>query len=191
MMNRAGHSFERSAILEWLGRGSGQCPLTRLPMKLSDLVHNRALQRKIEQWIAEKEQNKDSCGGESESNDCLDSAGLHKVDELTSFGLFGPMIMDLSATEINEMTQRGIGPRDHCTHRYRHHRSANRRRSLPAASNRRSLPDREPISGELLTRNHRRHQGRRSDTHIHTDRHSHRTISSHRQRPNMTVATSA
>jgi len=49
MMDRYGHNFERSAILEWLDRDNNRCcPLTRRPMSLRDLVTNRPLQAKID-----------------------------------------------------------------------------------------------------------------------------------------------
>jgi hypothetical protein len=50
LMTRSGHNFRRSAILGWLQNGSGACPLTRLPMALSDIIPNIALEDKIENW---------------------------------------------------------------------------------------------------------------------------------------------
>jgi len=50
MMNKYGFNFERNAILEWLQRGHFQCPLTRKPMTLRDLVSNRPLKAKIDWW---------------------------------------------------------------------------------------------------------------------------------------------
>jgi hypothetical protein len=50
LVSRAGHSFERSAILEWLDRGNTCCPLTRRPMKISDLISHRALKTEIQEW---------------------------------------------------------------------------------------------------------------------------------------------
>jgi len=48
-MTRFGHSFERKAILEWI-QDKGTCPLTRRPLRLSDLVPNRALEGRIQAW---------------------------------------------------------------------------------------------------------------------------------------------
>jgi U-box domain len=50
VLSRHGHNFERSAIVAWIEAGSGVCPMTRLPMKMSDLINNNALLREIEQW---------------------------------------------------------------------------------------------------------------------------------------------
>uniref|UniRef100_A0A7S3LAT1 U-box domain-containing protein n=1 Tax=Amphora coffeiformis TaxID=265554 RepID=A0A7S3LAT1_9STRA len=49
LMTRAGHSFERSAILSWLKRNDRH-PLTREPLSPRDLVMNRALQAEIRLW---------------------------------------------------------------------------------------------------------------------------------------------
>jgi U-box domain len=50
MLSRHGHNFERSAIVAWLKEGSGVCPMTRLPLEMSDLIHNSTLSNAIEQW---------------------------------------------------------------------------------------------------------------------------------------------
>lgn len=49
LCTRSGRNFERSAILEWIGR-TGQCPLTRQPMSPSDLIPNRPLELRIKVW---------------------------------------------------------------------------------------------------------------------------------------------
>jgi hypothetical protein len=55
LMTREGLCFERSAILEWLGRGNHECPLTRRPLQISKLVHNRALRARIQEWRADND----------------------------------------------------------------------------------------------------------------------------------------
>lgn len=51
MMTRWGQSYDREAILQWLGRGGHKhCPLTRKPLTLRDLLPNRALKERIQQW---------------------------------------------------------------------------------------------------------------------------------------------
>jgi hypothetical protein len=50
LMTISGHNYERDAILEWLEKGSGKCPLTRQPLSALDLVPNRSLESKIEAW---------------------------------------------------------------------------------------------------------------------------------------------
>ena len=49
VMTRWGNSFEREAILQWLS-SHGQCPLTRNPMSLKDIIVNKVLREKINQW---------------------------------------------------------------------------------------------------------------------------------------------
>jgi U-box domain len=47
---RYGQNFERSAIVAWLDKGSGECPLTRRPLRMKDLINNNHLTKKIRQW---------------------------------------------------------------------------------------------------------------------------------------------
>jgi len=51
LTTRTGQNFERSAILSWLSRGNAECPITRRPMKPSDLIPNGAMQTKIQCWM--------------------------------------------------------------------------------------------------------------------------------------------
>lgn len=70
LMSRWGTNYERSAILEWLDRGNDSCPLTRKPLTLSGLVHNRVLKTQIQEWKAEN-------GYGDEDDECrLSQAGL-------------------------------------------------------------------------------------------------------------------
>ena len=50
LTTRSGKNFERAAILSWLGEGTGQCPLSRQPLRPSDLIPNRFLEAKIAKW---------------------------------------------------------------------------------------------------------------------------------------------
>jgi U-box domain len=50
MATRHGQNFEKSAIVAWLRQGSGACPLTRKPLKISDLIHNHGLAAEIQLW---------------------------------------------------------------------------------------------------------------------------------------------
>ena len=50
LTTRSGLNFERSAILNWLQQGSGVCPLTRQPLRPSDLIPNRQLETRIRFW---------------------------------------------------------------------------------------------------------------------------------------------
>lgn len=53
LMSRYGHNYERAAIVEWLTLGNDTCPMTRRPMKLSDLISNRCLRTRIHEWKKE------------------------------------------------------------------------------------------------------------------------------------------
>jgi U-box domain len=50
LMNRHGRSYERSAIVEWITTKSPTCPITRQPMKVTDLVSNNRLRKEILEW---------------------------------------------------------------------------------------------------------------------------------------------
>ena len=50
VMDRYGHSYERSAIRSWINLGNQNCPLTRRELKPSQLVRNSRLKSKIDEW---------------------------------------------------------------------------------------------------------------------------------------------
>jgi U-box domain len=50
MVSRQGQVYERQAILQWIERGNGFCPLTRQPLSYSDIVPHHALRSRIECW---------------------------------------------------------------------------------------------------------------------------------------------
>lgn len=50
VISKHGKNFERSAILNWLGLGHGSCPLTRKPMRLSDIITDHRLRMRIYSW---------------------------------------------------------------------------------------------------------------------------------------------
>jgi U-box domain len=47
---RYGQNFERSALVAWLDQGADECPLTRRPLRMSDLINNHQLAQKIRSW---------------------------------------------------------------------------------------------------------------------------------------------
>lgn len=56
VMTRYGHSFDRPAIMTWLSSSDGsqcECPLTRKPLRISDIINNRALGQRIKAWCDE------------------------------------------------------------------------------------------------------------------------------------------
>lgn len=56
VVSRYGQSFERSAIIHWLARGNDTCPMTRRPLKLSDLITNHRLRAQIRRWQIENDE---------------------------------------------------------------------------------------------------------------------------------------
>jgi hypothetical protein len=50
MVTRYGHTYERQAIMEWLGKGNGYCPLTRHALSYSDIIPHYSLESKIRAW---------------------------------------------------------------------------------------------------------------------------------------------
>lgn len=50
LMTRAGHNFERQAILSWLRTGHDTCPLTRTPLSYNQLIPNSNLRTRVEKW---------------------------------------------------------------------------------------------------------------------------------------------
>ena len=73
LMTRSGRNFERSAILEWISNHQNTCPMTRQPLRPSDLIPNRALQGKIRAWCVahdvEAERQIEAIEGSRSSND--------------------------------------------------------------------------------------------------------------------------
>eukprot|EP00522_Entomoneis_paludosa_P016236 CAMPEP_0172439970 /NCGR_PEP_ID=MMETSP1065-20121228/794_1 /TAXON_ID=265537 /ORGANISM="Amphiprora paludosa, Strain CCMP125" /LENGTH=202 /DNA_ID=CAMNT_0013188743 /DNA_START=63 /DNA_END=671 /DNA_ORIENTATION=- len=53
LCNRAGMNFDRHAILNWLEKSNGTCPLTRQPLRPSQLIPNRLLETQIKQFRQE------------------------------------------------------------------------------------------------------------------------------------------
>ena len=53
VMNRNGLSYDRKSILQWLHKGNAHCPLTREPLRPSQLVPNNALKVRIRRWSME------------------------------------------------------------------------------------------------------------------------------------------
>jgi len=55
VMSKYGHSYERQAILKWLVNHK-ECPMSRQPLKLSDLLTNHNLRSQIRRWQIENQQ---------------------------------------------------------------------------------------------------------------------------------------
>lgn len=109
LMTRAGHSFERTAILSWLRRNDSH-PLTREPLSPRDLVMNRALQAEIQAWskyrnAVRKKRLAAAAGcGESETETSSQSSG--DVDNLDAFMLDEEQFLFISTTGIDRLESR-------------------------------------------------------------------------------------
>jgi U-box domain len=56
VMTRYGHCFDRSAIITWMCSSDGEqceCPLTRKPLRISDIINNHSLGQRIKTWCDE------------------------------------------------------------------------------------------------------------------------------------------
>jgi U-box domain len=62
VVTKYGNSFERSSLINWLTKGHGNCPLTRRPLRLSDVVTDHRLRFRIKTW---KNQNNNYGGQQS------------------------------------------------------------------------------------------------------------------------------
>jgi U-box domain len=57
VLTRHGHSYEREAIMQWIARDTGLCPMTRKPLRLSDMITNHHLRAQIHRWRRENDLN--------------------------------------------------------------------------------------------------------------------------------------
>eukprot|EP00529_Nitzschia_sp_RCC80_P036210 CAMPEP_0113487356 /NCGR_PEP_ID=MMETSP0014_2-20120614/25467_1 /TAXON_ID=2857 /ORGANISM="Nitzschia sp." /LENGTH=162 /DNA_ID=CAMNT_0000381051 /DNA_START=76 /DNA_END=564 /DNA_ORIENTATION=+ /assembly_acc=CAM_ASM_000159 len=69
LVSKHGHSFERRAILEWLGEGNTTCPITRKPLTPSMLFPNAALRMRVKSW------EKENCYSDGDDSDDDETSG--------------------------------------------------------------------------------------------------------------------
>jgi hypothetical protein len=69
VMSKFGQNYDRRAILQWLNRGNGNCPLTRRPLKPSLLAPNSSLKMRIAKWKVDQgcTDDDDSVSGEEDN----------------------------------------------------------------------------------------------------------------------------
>jgi hypothetical protein len=79
VMSKFGQNYDRQAILQWLNRGNGNCPLTRRPLKPSLLAPNSSLKMRIAKWKVDQgcADDDDSVSGEEDNR----FMGLLSVDK--------------------------------------------------------------------------------------------------------------
>ena len=56
VMTRYGHCFDRLAIMTWICSSDDaqcECPLTRKPLRMSDIINNHSLRERIQAWCDE------------------------------------------------------------------------------------------------------------------------------------------
>jgi U-box domain len=50
MTTKHGRTYEREAICTWMTQGHSECPLTRKPLRIGELIHNNYLVAEIQKW---------------------------------------------------------------------------------------------------------------------------------------------
>lgn len=50
VMTKYGHCYEKKALLTWINRGNGTCPLTGQSLSPSDVISHRSLEQQITGW---------------------------------------------------------------------------------------------------------------------------------------------
>jgi U-box domain len=80
LVSRHGQSYEREAIMSWLGAGNTTCPMTRKPLRLADLITNHRLKTQIECWkIANPQYQKQKAASRTEEDEDLLERDTEKV----------------------------------------------------------------------------------------------------------------
>ena len=77
MMTRWGVCFERHAVIQWLERGRGFCPVTKKARSPRDLVPNTKLQKQINAWRSKH--------NARQNPDIVDPSEHDEVDQKTEF----------------------------------------------------------------------------------------------------------
>ena len=100
VMNREGRNFDRKSILDWLNAGNLTCPLTRKPLKPSELVPNHQLELRIRMWRMAHEEgyrttSSSDTGAESKTAACGD-------DDKASSPRFVGLVMNDTSPEPKE-----------------------------------------------------------------------------------------
>ena len=114
VMSKYGHSYERSAIFKWIARGNDTCPMSRRPLRLSDLITNHALRCKIRRWQLENQENITVIVNDTSSN-------MFLSEHLGFFTVSGAAEGDPDPTE--RLEDDAVNIAEHRPHRSRRHRS--------------------------------------------------------------------
>ena len=72
LISRHGQNYERRAIMEWIHQGNATCPMTRQPLRLSNLITNHSLKVQIEQWKKQNINNNKNHKNKSSSSSSTD-----------------------------------------------------------------------------------------------------------------------
>jgi U-box domain len=86
VMNRAGQTYERAAIVEWLKQDIATCPMTRRPIMISDFVANHRLRKQIQNWIQEQgDMQKDGIVEPGSDHQCDNPLVFRKLKSLKQY----------------------------------------------------------------------------------------------------------
>jgi len=110
VMTKYGHSYERDAILSWLVKNNGSCPMTRQPLKLGDIITNHQLRARIRRWQVDNQQditmvcnsNEDFDGNVTgyfllSGNDAKDMMAADETERSSSSSSDGDVVVEVTA----------------------------------------------------------------------------------------------
>jgi hypothetical protein len=81
LMSKDGQNYDRKSIVEWINIGNSSCPLTRKPLRLSDLVPNHKLRKEIMEWKKKTKMTAQSDGSSSSNMNMNNNTGTAKTSD--------------------------------------------------------------------------------------------------------------
>eukprot|EP00522_Entomoneis_paludosa_P008526 CAMPEP_0172439662 /NCGR_PEP_ID=MMETSP1065-20121228/576_1 /TAXON_ID=265537 /ORGANISM="Amphiprora paludosa, Strain CCMP125" /LENGTH=247 /DNA_ID=CAMNT_0013188375 /DNA_START=244 /DNA_END=987 /DNA_ORIENTATION=+ len=117
LCNRNGISYERSAILEWIEQ-NGTCPLTRQPLRPSQLIPNRPLEVQIKSFRMQhkalfENDNDDKTEDNTSIDDADEDSSEDDYDDISSRRFFGflPVSEQIHEQVLQRHEQQPVRPR--------------------------------------------------------------------------------
>jgi hypothetical protein len=117
LMTRTGLNFDRDAILQWI-KTNGSCPLTRKPMRPSDLVSNRKLHQDITKWRIQNgltEEDDDETENSDDSfclpSDYFTNRATHKQQQKSGSSRRSPFESELPSSSTENCGSNGSSQR--------------------------------------------------------------------------------
>jgi len=74
VVTRSGQTYERDALLKWVARGRGTCPLTRKGLRLEEIITHHRLRSQIRSWKRRHGGGSSGAGAKSSSSSLVDAA---------------------------------------------------------------------------------------------------------------------